>query len=100
MPLAVWRVAPTAWNLNAPQENVCVGTDLEGVSGVYPFAGTRAKLYRGAKQAMKLASQCRPYGLNPPISARKESPVLEPLSAPTRVTQAGTITNLLHRLDF
>ncbi|HOK76175.1 MAG TPA: M55 family metallopeptidase [Verrucomicrobiota bacterium] len=66
---------------------------------LYPFEETRAKLYKGAKQAMAVIRNCRPYRLEFPVQARKEYLVLQE-PPPKRVTKEGTIPDALHLLDF
>lgn len=48
---------------------------------LYPFAETRSKLYEGAKRAMAVMSNCRPYRLELPITAKKEFPVRRGLNS-------------------
>jgi D-amino peptidase len=67
---------------------------------LYPLAETRPKLYAGAKRAMAAIPKCRPYRLELPITAKKEYLVLEGDLPPKRVTKDGTITDVLHLLDF
>lgn len=66
---------------------------------LYPFEETRAKLYKGAKQAMAAIPKCRPYRLEFPVHAKKEYLVLTQVPH-QRVTKEGTIPDALHLLDF
>lgn len=66
---------------------------------LYPFEETRAKLYKGAKQAMTVIRNCRPYRLEFPVQAKKEYLVPTQLP-PQRVTKEGTIPDALHLFDF
>ncbi len=67
---------------------------------LYPFEETREKLRLGAKRAMSVIGQCKPYRLDLPIQAKKEYLVLEGSAEPKRVTREGTIPDALHLLDF
>ena len=67
---------------------------------LYPFAETRPKIYAAARRAMAAIPRCHPYRLEAPIAARKEYLVFEEGTPPRRVTKEGTITDVLHLLDF
>ena len=49
---------------------------------------------------MAAIPKCRPYRLELPITAKKEYLVLEGDLPPKRLTKEGTITDVLHLLDF
>lgn len=68
---------------------------------LYPFEETRKALYEGAKRAMTVISQCKPYHLDLPIKAKKQYLVLGPEGTePKLVTKEGVIEDPLHLLDF
>lgn len=67
---------------------------------LYPFEETRRALYEGARRAMEVISDCKPYRLTLPIQARKQSLVLDGTKDPSLVTKEGTIPDALHILDF
>lgn len=68
---------------------------------LYPFDETRRALFEGAKRAMSVISQCKPYQLTLPIKAKKEYLVLGPEGTePKLVTKEGIIEDPLRLLDF
>ena len=68
---------------------------------LYPFTDTRHALYVGAKRAMKVIAQCKPYHLDLPIKAKKQYLVLGPEGTePKLITKEGVIEDPLHLLDF
>jgi D-amino peptidase len=68
---------------------------------LYPFDETRAALFEGALRAMEALPQCKPYRIATPIQAKKEYLELDDKGAPLqKLTKEGTITDVLHLLDF
>jgi hypothetical protein len=68
---------------------------------LYPFKETRKKLSEGAKQAMKVIPECKPYKLDMPIKAKMQHLVFEGSEKkPKLVTKEGTVTNALHMTRF
>jgi len=68
---------------------------------LYPFAETRQALYEGAKRAVAVIPQCKPYTLQLPIQAKKQHLLSEgPDKKPRLVTEEGTIPDALHIFDF
>lgn len=67
---------------------------------LYPFEETRKALYTGARRAMRVMPQCKPYRLDFPIEARKQYLVFEDGRPPRLVTKEGAIPDALHLLDF
>ena len=67
---------------------------------LYPFVETRQALYQGAKRAMAAIPRGKPYHLTLPITAKKQYLVFEGSAKPRLVTKEGTITDILHLLDF
>jgi len=68
---------------------------------LYPFEETRKALYEGAKKAMAMLPDCKPYLLELPIKAKKQYLDLDPdLPEPELVTKEGTIQDALHILDL
>ena len=77
----------------------------EGISReaaiLYPFEETRRALYEGAKRAMTVISECKPYLLEKPIKVKKQYLDLDPkLPKPNLVTKEGTIPDALHMYEF
>jgi D-amino peptidase len=68
---------------------------------LYPFEETRQALYEGAKRAISVISDCKPYTLQFPVKAKKQQLVQEPGSTePKLVTKEKIITDALHILDI
>jgi len=67
---------------------------------LYPFEETHEALYRGAKRAMAAITNCAPYRLELPITAKKQCLVFDDPSHPKLVTKEGAIPDALHLLDF
>ncbi len=67
---------------------------------LYPLSETRRELYRGAKRAMRVMQNCRPYRLELPIKAKKEYLVFDGSAKPKLVTREDIISDALHLLDF
>ncbi|MDD4871859.1 MAG: M55 family metallopeptidase [Kiritimatiellae bacterium] len=68
---------------------------------LYPFEETRQKLYKGAKQAMKIIPECKPYKLDMPVKAKMQHLVFEGTEKkPKLVTKEGTVTNALQMTRF
>lgn len=68
---------------------------------LYPFAETRMALFEGAKRAMSVIGDCKPYKVSLPIQAKKQYLVFEKSGAePKLVTKEGTIDDLRHLMDF
>lgn len=67
---------------------------------LYSLEETHRKLYEGAKLAMTVIGDCKPYRLELPIKAKKEWLVLEDPAKPKKVTKEGMIPDALHLLDF
>ena len=70
-------------------------------AALYPFAETRKALYEGAKRAIAAIPNCKPYRLELPIKAKMQYLKSDsPSSKPRLVTKEGTVTDLLHLLNF
>ena len=68
---------------------------------LYPFAETRKALYEGAKRAVSVISECKPYTLKFPVKAKKEQLVQESDSKePRLVTKEKIISHPLQILDL
>lgn len=68
---------------------------------LYPFEETRQALYEGAKRAVSVISECKPYHLEFPLKAKKQQLVQEGDSKePKLVTKEKTITHPLQILDL
>ncbi|MCX8037784.1 MAG: M55 family metallopeptidase [Candidatus Sumerlaeia bacterium] len=67
---------------------------------LYPFEETRKALYEGAKRAMKVIPQCKPYKLELPIKVKTERLVFDASGKSKLVTKEGTVPDQLHILDF
>jgi D-amino peptidase len=68
---------------------------------LYPFEEIRQALYEGAKRAVSVISECKPYTLKFPVKARKQQLVQEGDSAePRLVTKEKTILHPLQILDL
>jgi D-aminopeptidase len=68
---------------------------------LYPFGETRQALYEGAKRAISVISECKPYTLQFPVKAKKQQLVQEQGSTePKLVTKEKIITDALHILDI
>ena len=68
---------------------------------LYPFDETRQALYEGAKRAVSVISECKPYTLQFPVKARKQQLVQEGDSKePKLVTKEITIAHPLQILDL
>jgi D-amino peptidase len=68
---------------------------------LYPFGETRQALYEGAKRAVSVISECKPYTLQFPLKAKKEQLVTEGDSKePKLVTKEKTIAHPLQILDL
>ena len=68
---------------------------------LYPFAETRKALYEGAKRAVSVISECKPYTLKFPVKAKKEQLVQESDSKePRKVTKEKIISHPLQILDL
>ncbi len=68
---------------------------------LYPFEETRQALYEGAKRAISVISECKPYSLQFPVKAKKQHLVQEPGSTePKMVTKEKIINYALHILDI
>ncbi len=67
---------------------------------LYPFEETRKALYEGARRAMKIIPQCKPYKLELPIQVKTERLVFDASGKSKRVTREGTVPDQLHILDF
>ena len=68
---------------------------------LYPFGETRQALYEGAKRAISVISECKPYTLQFPLKAKKEQLVTEGDSKePKLVTKEKTIAHPLQILDL
>jgi D-amino peptidase len=68
---------------------------------LYPFGETRKALYEGAKRAVSVISECKPYTLKFPVKAKKEQLVQESDSKePRLVTKEKIISHPLQILDL
>jgi D-amino peptidase len=68
---------------------------------LYPFEETRQALYEGAKRAVSVISEIKPYTLQFPVKAKKQQLVTEGDSKePKLVTKEKTITHPLQILDL
>lgn len=68
---------------------------------LYPFEETRKALYEGAKRAMSVISDCKPYQLDFPVNAKKTYFVQDPDSSePKLITKEKIIQNPLQILDL
>jgi D-amino peptidase len=68
---------------------------------LYPFGETRQALYEGAKRAVSVILECKPYTLQFPLKAKKEQLVTEGDSKePKLVTKEKTIAHPLQILDL
>lgn len=68
---------------------------------LYPFAETRSALFEGAQRAMANLPQCKPYRIATPIKAKKQFLKIDEKGVSSQqVTKEGTITDVLHLLDF
>jgi len=68
---------------------------------LYPFEETRHALYEGAKRAISIIPQCKPYSLQFPVKARKQQLVQEANDKEHKlVTTELTISHPLHILDL
>jgi D-amino peptidase len=68
---------------------------------LYPFGETRKALYEGAKRAVGVISNCKPYRTEIPVKVRMQYLNLDPkLPKPELVQVEGTARDALHILDF
>ena len=68
---------------------------------LYPFEETRQALYEGAKKAVSVILEIKPYTLQFPVKAKKQQLVTEGDSKePKLVTKEKTITNPMQILDL
>ena len=68
---------------------------------LYPFEETRKALYEGAKRAVGVISNCKPYRTETPVKVRMQYLNLDPkLPKPELVRVEGTAMDALHILDF
>jgi len=68
---------------------------------LYPFEETRKALYEGAKRAVGVISNCKPYRTETPVKVRMQYLNLDPkLPKPELVQIEGTAMDALHILDF
>jgi D-amino peptidase len=68
---------------------------------LYPFEETRQALYEGAKKAISIISQCKPYTLQFPVKAKKQQLVQGANDNERKlVTTELTISHPLHILDL
>jgi len=68
---------------------------------LYPFGETRKALYEGAKKAVSVISECKPYILKFPVKAKKEQLIQESDSKePKLVTKEKIISHPLQILDL
>lgn len=68
---------------------------------LYPFEETRQALYEGAKRAISVIPQCKPYSLQFPVKARKQQLVQDGNNKEQKlVTKELTISHPLHILDL
>lgn len=67
---------------------------------LYPFEETRRKLYKGARQAMGIIPDCKPYKLEMPVKAKMQHLALDGTTTPKLVTKEGTVTNALQITRF
>jgi D-amino peptidase len=68
---------------------------------LYPFGETRKALYEGAKRAVSVISECKPYTLQFPVKAKKEQLIQESDSKePKLVTKEKIISHPLQILDL
>jgi len=68
---------------------------------LYPFEETRQALYEGAKRAISVISDCKPYSLQFPVKAKKQQLVQEAGSTEFKlVTKEKIITDALHIIDI
>jgi len=67
---------------------------------LYPLEETRKALYAGAKRAMAVIPNCKPYKLELPIKAKKQYLILDGSAKPKLATKEGTIPDALHLMDF
>lgn len=68
---------------------------------LYPFGETRQALYEGAKRAISVISECKPYTLQFPVKAKKQQLVEESGSTESKlVTKEKTIAHPLQILDL
>ena len=68
---------------------------------LYPFAETRAALFEGAQRAMANLPHSKPYIIATPIKAKRQSLKIDEKGASSqKVIKEGTISDVLHLLDF
>ena len=68
---------------------------------LYPFEETRRALYEGAKRAMSVIPDCKPYRIKLPINAKKQYLEIDPGTSESKlVTKEAVITDILHLLDL
>jgi len=68
---------------------------------LYPFEETRQALYEGAKRAVEVISDCKPYTLKFPVKARKQQLIQEGNALePKLVIKELTISHPLQILDL
>jgi len=68
---------------------------------LYPFEETRQALYEGAKRAISVISECKPYTLQFPVKAKKQQLVTKGDSKePKLMTKEKTLTHPLQILDL
>ena len=68
---------------------------------LYPFAETRAALYEGARRSMADLPHCEPYRIATPIKVKKQFLKIDENGVPSQqVSKEGTISDVLHLLDF
>jgi D-amino peptidase len=68
---------------------------------LYPFEETRKALYEGAKRAVGVISNCKPYRTETPVKVIMQYLNLDPkLPKPELVRVEGTAMDALHILDF
>ena len=68
---------------------------------LYPFEETRKALYEGAKRAMTVIKDCKPYIMKTPIHGKMEYISQDPATSETKlVTKEAVFQDALHILDF
>jgi D-amino peptidase len=67
---------------------------------LYPFEETRLALYEGARMAVSVISNCKPYKTDTPVKVKIQYLNLDPkLPKPELITVEGTSKDALHILE-
>lgn len=69
-------------------------------AALYPFQETRAALFEGAKKAMTVIGQCKPYRIEVPIRAKKQWLIFDADGQSRLQTKEGIIEDPLQLLNF